>query len=85
MDENSLRSQGLLTNICKQRWVHPTMQQLPQGAPQGAPQSAPQGMPPQGMPQSMPQPDVSQDNLYDRIEQITESLIDEKWTILLPR
>jgi len=78
MDENSLRSQGLTDEHLQAEMGAPNMQQPPQSAPQGMPQSAPQGMP-QSAPQGMPQPDVSQDNLYDRIEQITESLIDEKW------
>ena len=68
MDEmqNSLRNQGLTDDHIQSEMG---MQQpaIPQG--QGA---APMPSPPV-------QADISQENLYERIEQITESLIDEKW------
>ena len=64
--QNSLRNQGL-TDDHIQSEIGMQQPAIPQD--QGA---AP-------MPSSPLQADISQENLYERIEQITESLIDEKW------
>ena len=64
--QNSLRNQGLTDDHI----------QSEMGMQQPA---IPQGQSAAPMPSSPVQADISQENLYERIEQITESLIDEKW------
>ena len=64
--QNSLRNQGLTDDH-----IQSEMGMQQPATPQG------QGVAP--MPSSPVQADISQENLYERIEQITESLIDEKW------
>ncbi len=83
----TLRSQGLTDNLIaeelKNRGYMPD--QIDQALNQAVMYNAPDmGMPAQPMP-SMPMPSrgAEDSNIYERIEQITESMIDEKWDELI--
>jgi len=56
---------------------------MPQMPPQGPPTFNPEPTPPGSPPTTMPPPSGEEGNVYERIEAITESMIDEKWDDLI--
>src|SRR3989338_3704830 len=85
----NLSSQGLTDNLIAEELKNRgyTLDQVDQALNQAVMYNAPDmGMPPQPMAPAMPMPSRSSaddSNIYERIEQITESMIDEKWDELL--
>lgn len=84
-----LRGQGLTDNLILAELTQKgyPQQQVQMALSSAAPEES--AYPTQAYPQSYPQPqspapsDASQGNIYERIEEITESIIDQKWDELI--
>jgi hypothetical protein len=86
--ENELKTKGMQPQeiqLAIEQANTPSMPggNMPQMPPQGPPSFSPEPTPPGSPPTAMPSPSGDEGNVYERIEAITESMIDEKWDDLI--